>query len=81
MAFDIRERTKKFAVRVISLVKKLPKDVAGYKLGDQLIRSGTSIGANMEEADASPTRKDFFHKKSQLLIKKPERPAIGWNWS
>jgi four helix bundle protein len=64
MTFDIRERAKKFAIRVILLVKKLPKDVAGYKLGDQLIRSGTSIGANLEEADASPTRKDFFHKVS-----------------
>ena len=64
MKFDIRERAKKFAVRVITLVKKLPKDVAGYKLGDQLIRSGMSIGANLEEADAAFSRKDFFHKAS-----------------
>ncbi len=64
MVFDIRDRAKRFAVRVIRLVKKLPKDVAGYNLGNQLIRSGTSVGANLEEADASPTRKDFFNKVS-----------------
>lgn len=64
MEFDIRERAKKFAVKIIALVKELPKDVAGYKLGDQLIRSGMSIGANLEEADAASSRKDFFHKAS-----------------
>jgi four helix bundle protein len=64
MKIDIRDRARKFAVRIISLVKKLPRDVAGYKLGDQLIRSGTSVGANLEEADAAPTRRDFFHKVS-----------------
>jgi four helix bundle protein len=64
MKFDIRERAKKFAIRVIMLIKKLPKDVAGYALGGQLIRSGISIGANLEEADAASSRKDFFHKVS-----------------
>lgn len=64
MRFDIRERAKKFAIRVINLVKKFPKDISGFELGKQLIRSGTSIGANLEEADAAPTRKDFNHKVS-----------------
>jgi len=62
MEFNIRERTRKFAVRVIKLVKKFPSDVAGQELGRQLIRSGTSIGANLEEADAASSRKDFFYK-------------------
>lgn len=64
MKFDIRERAKKFAIKIITLVKKLPKDVSGYALGGQSIRSGTSIGANLEEADAASSRKDFFHKVS-----------------
>jgi len=64
MKFDIRERAKKFAIRIILFTKKLPKDVSGYELGKQLIRSGTSIGANLEEADAASSRKDFFHKVS-----------------
>jgi four helix bundle protein len=62
MKFDIRDRTRKFAVRIIGLVKKFPRDVAGQELGRQLMRSGTSIGANLEEADAASSRKDFFHK-------------------
>lgn len=62
MIFDIRERTKKFAIRIVILVKMFPRDIAGQQLGKQLIRSGMSIGANLEEADAAPTRNDFFHK-------------------
>ena len=64
MKFDIRDRTKIFAIRIIKLVKKLPKDVAGFGLGNQLLRSGTSIGANLEEADAASSRNDFFYKVS-----------------
>jgi four helix bundle protein len=64
MNFDIRQRTRAFAVRTISLLRKFPKDLAGQEIGRQLIRSSTSIGANLEEADASPTRKDFFNKIS-----------------
>ena len=76
MKFDIRERAKKFAVRIIALVKKLPKDVAGFELGKQLIRSGMSIGANLEEADAASSRKDFFHKVS--ISYKEARESRYW---
>jgi len=64
MKFDIRDRAKKFAIRIVRLIKKFPKDVAGQELGRQLIRSGTSVGANLEEADAASSRKDFFHRIS-----------------
>jgi four helix bundle protein len=64
MKFDIRERAKKFAIRIVKLVKKFPRDISGHELGKQLIRSGTSIGANLEEADAASSRKDFLHKVS-----------------
>ena len=64
MKIDIRERTKRFGVNIIVLIRKFPKDIAGQVMGKQLIRSGTSIGANLEEADASPTRNDFFNKVS-----------------
>ncbi|MFH1709674.1 MAG: four helix bundle protein [bacterium] len=62
MKFDIRERAKKFAVRVIGLINKLPKEIASQEIGRQLIRSGCSVGANLEEADAASSRKDFFYK-------------------
>jgi len=62
MKFDIRQRTKKFAIRIVNLVKKFPKDIAGQEIGRQIIRSGTSVGANLEEADAASSRKDFVYK-------------------
>ncbi|KPJ64048.1 hypothetical protein AMJ44_13515 [candidate division WOR-1 bacterium DG_54_3] len=64
MKFDIRDRAKEFANRVIKIVKKFPKDIAGHELGRQLIRSGMSVGANLEEADAASSRNDFIHKVS-----------------
>jgi len=76
MKFDIRDRAKKFAIRIINLIKKFPKDVAGHALGRQLIRSGTSIGANLEEADAASSRKDFFHKVS--ISYKEARESRYW---
>lgn len=59
---DLCERTFKFGVRVIKLVRELPSDVAGREVGRQLLRSGTSVGANVEEADASESIDDFIHK-------------------
>lgn len=64
MKFDIKDRAKKFAIGVISLTRHFPKDIACQEIGKQLIRSSCSIGANLEEADAAPTRKDFFYKVS-----------------
>ena len=60
--YDIRERTFQFAVRVVQFVNSLPRTLAAVELGRQLLRSGTSIGANVEEADAAETRRDFVHK-------------------
>jgi four helix bundle protein len=56
---DMMERTKKFALRVIRLVSKLPKNQAARVIGGQLLRSGTSIGANYREASRSATKKHF----------------------
>ena len=56
---DLVERTKKFALRVIRLVAKLPKSDVGRVLGKQLRRSGTSVGANYREATRSATKKHF----------------------
>ncbi|MBM3127558.1 MAG: four helix bundle protein [Chloroflexi bacterium] len=59
---DLCERTFKFGVRVTKLVRRLPRDVAGYEIGRQVLRSGTSVGANTEEADAAESTDDFLHK-------------------
>jgi len=50
---DIQERTFKFGIQIIKFVDKLPRTLAGTELGRQLIRSGTVIAANMEEAKYS----------------------------
>ena len=59
---DLCERTFAFGVRTIKLVRRLPRDVAGYEIGRQVLRSGTSVGANTEEADAAESTEDLLHK-------------------
>jgi four helix bundle protein len=56
---EMMERTKTFALRVIRLVSKLPKNQVARVIGGQLLRSGTSIGANYREASRSATKKHF----------------------
>jgi four helix bundle protein len=56
---DLAERTKQFALRIIRLTSKLPKSDAARLMGRQLLRSGTSIGANYREAARSSTKKHF----------------------
>ena len=65
--YDLSERFLAFSVLVIKIIKKLPKDIAGKRIGDQLFRSGTSPGANYEEARAAESRNDFIHKLGIVL--------------
>lgn len=60
--FDIQERTFRFGVRIIKFVDKLPRTLSATELGRQLLKSGTSIAANMEEAKGAESRNDFIHK-------------------
>ena len=57
---DIKDRTKKFAIRIIRLCAELRKNKVDFPLVNQLLRSGTSIGANVTEAKASSTRKELI---------------------
>jgi four helix bundle protein len=54
------ERTKAFALRIIRLVAALPKDRVADVLGRQLLKSGTSIGANYREAVGASSRRQFI---------------------
>lgn len=56
------ERTYKFALRVIELVSSLPRTAIGEVLGRQVLRSGTSIGANVEEAFGATSKREFTYK-------------------
>ena len=59
---EIVERTYEFALRIVKLVRTLPKETTGFELGKQLIRSGTSIAANIEEAQGAFSKQDFIYK-------------------
>ena len=65
---DIEERTFKFAIRIIKLCQFLEgKSWVNTTLRRQLLRSGTSIGSNVEEAQAAQSRADFISKNNISL--------------
>lgn len=58
--FDLEERTMRFAKRVRTYIKELPKTVASIEDSKQLVRSSGSVGANYIEANEALSKKDFF---------------------
>jgi four helix bundle protein len=56
---DLPERTYAFGLAIMGLVDHLPVVPKAWHLSSQLLRSGTSVGANVEEADAALTRREF----------------------
>ncbi|MBL7069091.1 MAG: four helix bundle protein [Candidatus Omnitrophica bacterium] len=56
---DSKTRTRQFALKIIAFIDSLPKDISTQTLAKQLLRAATSIGANIVEAQASSSRKDF----------------------
>ncbi len=73
---DIVKRSYKFALRIIQIANKLPNSSFTYPIRDQLIRSGTSVGSNAEEASAGFSRSDFIFKMS--VASKEAREANYW---
>ncbi len=65
---DLDERLLDYGAAIIKLVESLPPSIAGRRIGDQLLRSGTSVGANFEEAQGAESRSDFAHKL-QIALK------------
>lgn len=61
---DIVKRTYKFALRILYIMNKLPKNVLTYRIIDQLMGCGTAIGSNTEEASAGFSKSDFTYKMS-----------------
>ena len=60
----IRDKSYDFALRIIKMHKYMIKNNVEYILAKQLLKSGTSIGANVEEACSAQSRNDFIHKLS-----------------
>lgn len=60
--YDLAERTAKFGERVIEFCRKVPRGPLTDPLVTQLIKAGTSVGANYSEADDAESKSDFAHK-------------------
>jgi len=74
---SITDRSFRFAVRIVRLCKYLEKqDKVSKTLANQLLRSGTSIGANVEEAQAGQSKADFIAKIS--VSRKEARETLYW---
>jgi four helix bundle protein len=74
--YDLEERTARFGENVIAFAKRIPQNVVTLPLIGQLVRAGTSVGANYCEADDAVSKKDFRHKVS--ICKKEARESKYW---
>src|SRR5437762_4902782 len=64
---DLRQRTKQFGLRVVQMFSRLPKRTEAQVLGKQILRSGTSVGANYREAYRARSRAEFIAKCGDSL--------------
>ncbi len=71
-----KDRTKAFAIRVIRLVDSLPDKRAAFRLGDQLLRCGTSVGANYRAACRARSRADFIAKLK--IVEEESDESLYW---
>jgi four helix bundle protein len=75
--YDIQDRTFLFARRIVDFCKPaMPPGAVARELARQLLHAGTSVGANLEEADAGQTKPDFRAKLS--ISRKEAREARYW---
>ena len=64
---DLRDRTREFALRIIRMYSALPKTTEAQVLGKQILRSGTSVGANYREAYRGRSKAEFVAKCGDSL--------------
>ena len=74
--FDLEERTAKFGEAVIRFAKTVPLNPVNSPLISQLVRAGTSVGANYAEADDAVSKKDFKNKIG--TCRKESRESKHW---
>jgi len=73
---NLKERTKKFALRTIEFVERLPKTNVTRVIGGQLLRCGTSVGANYRAACRAKSRADFIAKMG--IVEEEVDESIYW---
>jgi four helix bundle protein len=74
--YDIRERIFRYSQRILDIADNLPSTKVCDVLRMQIVRSGTSIGANMEEADGTVTKRDFINKV--VMARKEAKETRYW---
>jgi len=73
---DLKQRTRQFALRIIRLYRSLPRTEESHILGKQLLRSGTSVGANYRAACRARSKAEFIAKLGIVLEESDE--TIFW---
>jgi four helix bundle protein len=74
---NLKQRTRKFALDVIKVVEKLPRDMVSEVLGKQLLRSGTSVAANYRSATRAKSSADFINKMS--IVEEEADESLLWS--
>ena len=72
----IKEKSFKFAIRIVKLYKFLSVDKKEYIMSKQLMRCGTSVGAMVREAEHAESKKDFVHKMA--IAQKESNETLYW---
>ena len=73
---ELEQRTKEFSLNLIRFLQSLPKNYLGEAMGRQLLKSGTSIGANYREANRAESKADFIHKLA--IVEKETSETVYW---
>jgi len=73
---ELRNRTKRFALRIIRLFRHLPRTPAAQVLGKQLLRSGTSVGANYRAAGRARSKAEFVSKMG-IVVEEADK-TVFW---
>jgi len=73
---ELKERTKRFALRIMKIVDHLPRNTSGWAIAKQLVRSGTSVGANYRAACQGRSRADFISKLGIVIEEADE--CVFW---
>ena len=74
--YDLRERTFLFARRILEIAAKLPRNPECDVIRTQMVKAGTSVGANMEEADGAYSKRDFRNRVS--ISRKESKETKFW---
>jgi four helix bundle protein len=74
--YELEKRTKQFALKIIAFASTLPQNKTGGIIEYQLVKAGTSVGANYREANHAESRNDFIHKIA--VVEKESSETCYW---